>query len=158
MPASSRWDLIRDLKGKTLQTIYTEVKKRTERSKCSSKFCPGTETNKLQFLTPYVQNLFIFRKIYIGIGLKVSGSTVCESVCTYVCMYVWRSSLLGGAELFPGNYFLEFALQLRKTTRCLFSTYGYSHFMIPRCCVRKEETILSFWYKILLKRNHCGSE
>ena len=56
--------------------------------------------------------------------------------------FSWRSSLLGGAEHFPSNYFLEFALQLGKTTRCLFSTYAYLDFIKLRFCVRKEETIL----------------
>ena len=72
--------------------------------------------------------------------------------------FSWRSSLLEGVEIFPSNYFLEFALQLWKTTRCLFSTYAYLHFIKPRYCVRKDETILSICYKTLLKRNHFGTE
>ena len=74
-----------------------EVKKRAERSKCSCKFYPETEANKLQFLIPYPQILLFLEKCAVELVLKLSGFTVCGSVyvhtyvfvCEYVCMYIF---------------------------------------------------------------------
>jgi len=43
---------------------------RAERSKCSCKFYPETETNKLQFLIPYAQIILFLEKMCGGIGPK----------------------------------------------------------------------------------------